>query len=76
MLDASPEQASDDDFMALTIKEKSMNVFKDPSSFFFNNKNSYVITSILGLDCSNYTKSLLLSTFLKKSKLFDNLWRG
>lgn len=40
MLDASPEQASDDDFMALIIKEKSMNVFKDPSKFYFNNINS------------------------------------
>lgn len=40
MHDASPEQASDDVSMALTIKEKSMNVFKDPSNFYLNNNNS------------------------------------
>lgn len=73
MLDVSPGQASGDDFMALTIKEESMNFLKDPSNFYFNNN---VITSVLGLDCSNYTKIVLLSTYLKKSKLFDNLWKG
>lgn len=50
MLDPHPQQASDNDFMALTITEEPLNVFKVPSSHcFIININSYFITFILGL---------------------------